>query len=329
MTARTNHPLGPALAAALALAGALAPALAEAASCCGGGGSGAAVLPKNAAALLDLSGDWERYDGAWDTTGDWVPDPPGVDLAQYRLSLSGGYRLAADWQVGLSVPYVWNSNGYPGRDVQSSGVGDSALSLWWEAYDERSAWRLLTAADWLPSVKLGVALTVPTGISPYDDVADSLLITGRGYYRADVSLMLDKSYRAWSASLSATYGVHLSRPVNRLYGRYVEPYSKKAGDRGTLGGSVGYRHFIGTGGTSLAFTAALAWLFEQDGTSGGAVDATSGLQKTSVTGTVTWAGTDEDWSGRLSWNHSIQRDGWGEGFPTTDIFTLGVRRAFR
>ena len=55
----------------------------------------------------------------------------------------------------------------------------------------------------------------------------------------------------------------------------------------------------------------------------------TGLFKTALTGTVTWAGTDRDWSLRASWNHALRADGWGAGFPTTDVLTLGYRHVLR
>jgi hypothetical protein len=153
-------------------------------------------------------------------------------------------------------------------------------------------------------------------------------VTGRGFYRLDGTVLLDKSYRAWSGSLSLAYGFHFSRPVNRFYGAWVEPYRKRLGNRLSTSGSLGYRTFIGTGGTSLAFTAAVSYLQEDQGTIAGAPDPATGMEKTALAGTITWAGTDEDWSARASWSHAIRASGFGRNFPTTDIFTAGVRYVF-
>jgi len=305
------------------------PTLARAASCCGGGGGGASVLPRGVLALLDASLDLERYDGYWDTEGVHRPDPPGSRLFQGRLNLTGAHRLGGAWQVAATVPLVWNSNVYSGQSSKTSGLGDSSLSLWHETWTERSAWRAATTDDLLPSVTIGPTLTLPTGLSPYDDVTSSFDVTGRGFYRLDLTAMLDKSYRAWSGSLAFSYGVHLGRPVNRYYGNYVEPYDKRLGNRALASGSLGYRTFLGTGGTSLALSGAFSWLREEQGTIAGNPDPATGMEKSAVTGTLTWAGTDEDWSARLAWSHAIQADGWGQNFPTTDIVTLGVRYVLR
>ncbi len=321
---------GPAwLAVGVAAALALAPGRALAASCCGGGGGGAAVAARGDAGLVDLGLEAERYAGYWDLDGNHRPDPPGASMAQYRLSLAGALRLAERWQVAGALPLVWNDTRYGGFSSRSHGPGDSTLGVFWEPVDQRSAWRLASAADLVPAVTVGAVVTVPTGVSPYDDVASSLDVTGRGFWRVGGSLLVDKGYRAWSASLALGYDVALERWVNRSYGGWVPPVRKRLGDRATASLSLGWRTFLGTGGRSLAATAALSWLHEADGTRDGVRDETTGLEKTAGSLTLTWAGTDSDWSARLGLAHAFRSDGWGRNFPTTDTFTVGVRRAFR
>lgn len=322
-------PRGTSLLAVLALCAALAPGAARAASCCGGGGGGAAMLARGDRAMADLSLEWERYDGYWDLDGRHRPDPAGASFSQLRATFAGGLRLAPAWQLSATLPWAWNRNTYSSLSTRTQGPGDASLSLWLEALDERTGWRMKAAADLLPSVTLGLALTVPTGISPYDDVASSFDVTGRGFYRLDGNLLVEKSYRAFSASLSAALGRHLARPVNRVYGKWVEPYRKRLGDRVSGGLSLGYRHFVGTAGHALTATASLAWLHEGAGILGGGRDPTSGIARTAAGLALAFASTDSDWAARVSWSHALQGRGLGENFPTTDILTLGVRRALR
>jgi hypothetical protein len=96
-----------------------------------------------------------------------------------------------------------------------------------------------------------------------------------------------------------------------------------------VGGTVAYRHFLGTGGQALALGAGLAWAHEDQGTRDGVRDETTGFGQTTASLTVSWSSTDSDWSARAGLAHAIQADGWGRNFPTTDTVTLGVRRAFR
>jgi hypothetical protein len=90
--------------------------------------------------MVDVSVDWEKYDGFWNQDGEFTPDPPKSDLNQYRLNLGYVHRLASRWQAGVLVPYVWNNNAYSGASSRSDGLGDSTLNLWYEAVDEKSVW---------------------------------------------------------------------------------------------------------------------------------------------------------------------------------------------
>lgn len=328
---RNPSALRPISAAALALAllALLLPRPARAASCCGGGGGGAAMLGRGDRGLVEASLEWERYAGYWDLAALHKPDPAGSSLAQLRTALTGGLRLLPSWQVAATLPWVWNRNTYSGLSSRTSGLGDASLSLWYEALDEPSAWRVKSLSDLVPSVTAGLSLTVPTGISPYDGVASSFDVTGRGFYRLDGNLLVEKSYRAFSASLSASYGRHRERPVNRLYGRWVEPFHRRLGDRFSWGASLGYRHFVGTGGNTLSATLSWAYLHEAAGTVNGARDPATGLARNAAGLALSWSSTDSDWLVRASWSHALRGDGWGVNFPTTDILAIGIRHALR
>ncbi len=318
------------LPAVLALGAAgLSASVAMAGSCCGGGGSGALVLPKALRAMVDLCVDWEKYHGFWNQAGSHIPDPPGSDLNQYRVNASAAYRLASSWQAGVTVPYVWNVNKYSGLSSRTDGFGDSTVFVFYEAVDERSAWRLRTLSDLVPSVAIGPSVLLPTGRSPYDDVNSSFNVTGRGFYRVDANAVVDKTWHPLTANVTLAYGWHIGRPVNKEYGRYVLPYRKNLGDRSLASASLGYIHFIGSGGDKLTATGSISWLREARGTVNGETDPTSGFRKTAVGAQLAWSSTDHDWSARAAWSHAVREDGWGENFPTTDVYTIGVRYGIR
>ncbi len=317
------------LAALLLGAASLIPPPVLAGSCCGGGGGAALILPKGNKALVDLTLEMEKYDGFWNQDGKHIDDPAGSDLRQYRLTLGTAARLASRWQASLAVPYVWNHNRYSGNVSSSDGLGDSTLSLWYEALDDLSIWKLKSLKDLTPSVLIGPSLTIPTGISPYDDRTSSFDVTGRGFYRLDGNLQVDKTFRPFTASVALGYGRYLERAVNKEYGRYVEPYHKRLGNRTSASASLGYIAVLGTGGDQLTGTASISYIDEEDGTRNGETDPTSEFRKTSVGGALLWSGTDRDWSVKASWNHAIQAQGWGENFPTTDVYGIGVRYGFR
>ena len=316
------------LAALFAGAATLFPLQSYAASCCGGGSAVALSVPKYATAVADLSFDTELYDGYWNQDRTHRPDPPGSDLKQYRLNMGLGYRFATDWQASISLPYVFNDNNYSGVSSQSSGLGDTTLSMMYELLDDNSAWKVRDAKDLIPGISLGLSLLLPTGISPYDDQKSSFDITGRGFYRLDGTLLVEKTIRPWNASLALTYGSYFDRPINREYGRYVAPYTKGLGDRFSGSVATGYTYVIGTGGDSVTATASYAYLHEGDASFNGKNDDGSGFDKQSIGGALSYSSNDHNWSVRAGWNHAIQQNGWGKNFPTTDVISVGVRYVF-
>lgn len=306
----------------------LSPTLVLAASCCGGGSAAALSVPKYAKVVTDLSFDTELYDGYWNQDGTHRSDPTGSDLKQYRLNAGIGYRFAKDWQTGISLPYVWNDNSYSGISSRTSGLGDTALSLSYDLLDDNTFWKVYKPEDLIPAVSLGMSLLLPTGISPYDDKTSSFDITGRGFYRLDGTVLIEKGLRPWNVSLALGYGRHFDRSVNREYGKYVEPYRKGLGDRISLSASAGYTFVIGSRGDTLTATASYIYLKEGDASYNGKTDANSGFDKQSLGGAVAYSSTDHNWGIRVGWTHAIQQSGWGHNFPTTDVISVGVRYVF-
>lgn len=316
-------------AAALFVGAALLPARTVfSASCCGGGSASSLILPKFSQSMIDASFNMEKYDGFWNKEGKYVQDPPGSDLRQYRLSLGYAQRLAANWQASIVVPYVWNDNKYSGLTSRTEGIGDASLNIFYEAFDSiMCTYKVESIRDLKPASYFGASLTVPTGISPYDDVSSSFDITGRGLYRLDGIAIIEKTVYPWNASLFLSYGTHMERPVNREYGRYVEPYQKKLGDRAMGSLSLGYTQFL-KGQDTVTYTAGYSDLWEDEGTINGKKDPTTGLRKKSVSGTVAYSTSERNWIVKGSWGHTIKQDGLGENFPATDIFTVGVSYVF-
>ncbi|MDQ6954199.1 MAG: hypothetical protein Q9M20_02000 [Mariprofundaceae bacterium] len=302
---------------------------AEAASCCGGGSAAALLLPKYGKAEISVNTSFEQYDGFWDGTGVWTPDPAGSNLSQSRMTVGGAYRLGDRWQLAASLPFVWNNNRYTGLTSLTSGFGDAAVTLRYETFDGiKCVWNVDTWEDLIPAIYLSSTVTVPTGISPYDDVKNNFDITGRGFYRADANILIDKTIYPWNMSVSMTYGTHIERPINREYGTYIKPYRKQLGDRASVAGNVGYTYFTDSM-QSWTTTFTYADLREDQAVIDGQKDTTSGLRKRSLSMALAWSSSDRDWIINTSWNHSIQLDSWGRNFPTTDIISLGVSYVFR
>ncbi len=301
----------------------------QAASCCGGGSASSLILPKFSRAMSDISFDMEKYDGFWNQEGEHTPDPPGSDLNQYRLNLGYAHRFAPRWQGSITLPYVWNENDYAGLSSSTNGLGDATVSLWYENFDGiQCVWKVKSLEDLKPATYFGATLTIPTGVSPYDDVKNSFDITGRGFYRLDGSLLLDKTVYPWNASLLLSYGTHFERSVNREYGNYVEPYKRRLGDRMLATLSLGYTQFLESMST-LTYTLAYSDLQENEGKVDGHRDPATGFRKRSIAATLAFATFDRDWVVKFTWSHAFRGDDWGENFPTTDVYTVGVSHVYR
>jgi hypothetical protein len=284
-------------------------------------------LPKFYLAMVDVSFDLEKYDGYWDQEGTYKLDPIGSNLRQYRLNTGYARRLSANWQASILIPYVWNINKYAASSHRTDGIGDTTLSFWYEALEDTSAWKIRDLKDMTPSIMIGPALVLPTGISTYDGVP-SEDVTGRGFYRFDGNILISKTLHPWSTLVALSYGSYLERSVNREL-EYVIPYRKKLGDRSSASISLSYIDYIGSGGDALTYTASLSRLHEADATRDGNRIENTGFQKKSIGGTIAYSSTDRDWGIRAIWNHTFKKDGWGKNFPATDIYTIGVNYGFR
>jgi len=279
--------------------------------------------------MWDVSLDFEQYDGFWDTRGNWIADPPGSELNQFRTNFGYAQRLAPRWQASVSVPYVWNQNQYAKLQRDTNDFGDASVSLWYEAFDKiMCVWDVNSLKDLIPAVYWGGTLTLPTGTSPYDDVEDNFDITGKGAYRFDLSVLVDKTIYPWNATFSASYGSYLERSVNREYGTYIEPYDRQLGNRLSSSLSFGYTYFTDKM-ESVTATLAYAYLKEDKAEIDGVTDSTSGFRKESLAFTVAWASADRNWITKFTWSHAPTEDGWGRNFPSTDIFTVGVSHVLR
>jgi hypothetical protein len=298
-------------------------------SCCGGGGGATLILPKTARTAASLTTAWEQYDGYYDQGGTWRPDPPGSDLAQYRLSLALAQRFGTDWQASVNLPYVWNRNRYAAVDSATDGLGDTSVAVTYETFSSPTCvTRITRLKDLAPSVYLSGGLLIPTGVSPYDEVNNSFDITGRGFYRADLNLLADKTIFPWTVTLSGGVGHHFERQVNREYGSYVEPYSKQLGNTANGALAVGYTWDLPwevTTGMTLITTVSYSQRWEGEATIDGVKDESSGLRKRDMGISATVLSFGDDWAVNLGYVTSRPASGWGRNCPATDVFTLGVR----
>lgn len=95
------------------------------------------------------------------------------------------------------------------------GLGDTSLGLWYETIKgSMCVSKVDKAADLLPATYLGFILILPTEISPYDEIENNFNTTGRGMYRLDGNISIEKSISAWTATLKYSLDKYLSRDIN-------------------------------------------------------------------------------------------------------------------
>ena len=298
-----------------------------AASCCGGGSASSLVLPKGAQVMFDIALSHEAYDGYWNSSGKHQDDPIGSELNQYRSNLGIAYRLADRWQTSLQIPYVWNQNTYTGTKSSVDDIGDTTLGIWYETFDDiKCVWKVVDWESLTPAIYLGSTLTIPTGKSAYSgEIDNSFDITGRGVYRLDTHLLVDKTIYPWNMTLSLSYGKYLERPVNEDSTGYIEPYDLQLGDRLSSSLSFGYTHFMESFDT-LTVTSSINDLRERAGEINNQKDLSlPGFKKQSFGLSFAYSTAAMDWIYKLSWNHAFK----GEDFAATDVISVGVSYVIR
>jgi hypothetical protein len=289
------------------------------ASCCGGGAGSALILPKFNGSMWSLNATQEHFDGYWDQSGRHKDDPEGSELNQYTLTAGYVQRLAPNWQLGASLPLVMNDNQYSGDANRNTALGDANVFVWYETFDNVTCiYKIRGWQSLKPSVYLGANLVVPTGISPYTGHVDnSAQTTGRGFYRLDANLSVEKTVYPWSVALNYTHGEYLSRMVNNEYGSAVEPYRKTPGARRNVSGSLAYTWFLSSL-DMLNLSYAHSELHEGQGTLDGVTDSSSDFHKISHSLSLGYVSPARDWNSKISISNALR------GHGTVDTQSLSV-----
>ena len=295
------------------------------ASCCGGGASSGVILPKFDDAMWDMSFSNEVYDGYWTQQGEHKDDPAGSELIQRRMTLSYAHRLGEQWQVNVSMPLVDNQNRYSGDSSSVQGLGDAQVGIWYETFERVTCVYKITGWESLkPSVYFGTTLTLPTGISQYSDRIDnSFDITGRGFYRWDANMIIEKTVYPFSLGWQGSYGIAMERPVNQEYGQAVTPYNKQLGNRTTSVFSGAYTWFL-PDLAMLTATLSHASLKEEKTQYDNVSDLNSGFDKKTTGLALAYNSSLRDWVLKLSFNQAEQ----GHNYPKTQTVSMGVSHVY-
>lgn len=292
-----------------------------AASCCGGGAGTSVILPKFNDMMVEANSAYEQFDGNWNPDGHYVEEVDGQDLNELTTTISMAKRLHDHWQFSLNLPYTRHDNQYSGESGNSGGLGDTSMSIWYEAFENVTCvYRIAGWESLKPSIYIGGQLTVPTGKSRYSDRVDrSEEITGRGFYRFDSQVMVEKTIYPWSLSVTWMYGKYLERPVNQEYGRDIEPYDKQLGDRHSLSSSLGYTWFA-KDMSMVTLSTSYTDLSEGASSIDGDRNEDDAFQKISTGLNLTYTSPRRDWFAKLGYSQAER----GTRTPRSSAINLGV-----
>jgi len=200
---------------------------------CGGGTSDIAVLALDGRMLFNIGFLYDHYIGVWDQNGNWLETQ--FTANQYKTSMAFAYRLNKHFQIGLTLPYVFNTTKNPYAKQSGSGIGDMSISTRYEFFHEfqlRKIGSKKSIDSKTPYLALILGLTVPTGKSE-ESAENEVDITGKGFYSTNLGLSVTKSIirsrLQLSADLSWQHG--FSNQYDKYFGQTISPFTKQPGDK--------------------------------------------------------------------------------------------------
>ncbi|QIZ83148.1 hypothetical protein HF888_02395 [Bermanella marisrubri] len=275
--------------------------------------------------MLDISTGYVHYDGFWDATGNKKQDPANTTLTQQTLNTSYAMRLAEQWQANVYIPLTVNKSEYGDSTEQQTGLGDVQFGIWYEAFERVTCVYKITGWQSLkPSIYFGSQLTLPTGYSQHsDDVESNFDITGRGFYRWDISTIIEKTIYPWTLSYQYTHGYHVERPVNQEYSNPVDPYNKQLGATNSWSLGGGYTWFL-PDYSMLSLTITHAEMKERDTQINNQRISDTGFSESRLSASLVWNSTSRDWLVKTSFSEAQA----GSNYSKTQIVNIGASYVF-
>lgn len=200
---------------------------------CGGGTSDIAVLAIDGRLLFNIGFLYDHYNGVWNQDGKWLESKYTAN--QYKTSMAFAYRLNKHFQIGLTLPYVFNTTDNPYAKQNGNGPGDMSISARYEFFHEfqlRKSGSKKSIDSKTPYLALTLGFTLPTGRS--DETAKNEVdVTGKGYYGVSAGLSVTKTIirnrLQFSADLSWQHG--FSNQYDMYFGQAISPFTKRPGDK--------------------------------------------------------------------------------------------------
>lgn len=207
---------------------------AHASACCGGAFSIPTLITGDDRAQTTFGFSDSQLDTVVDSDGVWSKVQARDHVR--TLKLEGAFLIADRWQAGFSLPLEQREkNGAMGGE--SSGLGDVVGLLGYEFLPE---WDY---SPWRPKGTGFLALTAPTGKSPYESEDDAgLSARGRGFWTVGAGSVFTKVLRAWD--VNGSFETHHS------FERSKNSVTQTPGNGSIVGAGAGWNsQFLRVGGS--------------------------------------------------------------------------------
>ncbi len=161
-------------------------------------------------------------------------------------------------------------------------------------------------------------------MSKYGDrVDDSQETTGKGVYRLDANMLIEKTVYPFSLAWQASYGKHVERPINEEAGKAITPQDMQVGDRTLHTFSAAYTFFL-PNLAMLNATMSHTQLDQGKTKYDGVKDPSSGTEKQGLGLTLSYSSAVRDWIVKMG----ISQAQAGKGVDKTTVTNLGISHVF-
>ncbi len=210
----------------------------------GGGGQVLAVLSSGQQYQLATATFYRLSSGRFDPYGRYISEASSTSYRSWVTLLGGAYRLSEDWQLGVSLPMIYNDYSISTLQRQATSLGDPIGEI------RYTLWEDLGFLKYRPSLSLYGGLRLPVGKSLYDssDPLDTD-VTSDGMITSHIGATLSKLYHPLKFSWDGSFFYPFSKTITQNRGKPIASYDLKNGNQFQMSESISTlfnEHFTGT-----------------------------------------------------------------------------------
>ena len=180
--------------------------LVMAGSCCGGGASLPSLIFGDYQAQIGISATNLAVTHSANASGAISEVSANQHEVNEVYSLLASYQLLSKWQMGLVIPYKYNTKETFSKKEQSGGLGDIKISAAYEFLPE------MNFSYYKPRGFIFLEESIPTGYSSYESRktmrTDSF---GKGFYSTSLGVALTKNISNFDIIVMGDYNYNLKR----------------------------------------------------------------------------------------------------------------------